>query len=251
MRNRGSGRRRSGGAGHLDDLREEFRSRTEALVGAEGIAALKEAAVLVCGLGGVGGYVVEALARAGVGRIGLLDGDVVAPSNLNRQILALTDTVGMKKTEAAARRIALINPDCRTDVYDMFYLPDTADSVPLAEYDWVADAVDTVAAKAELICRAKAANVGIVSSMGTGNKLNTSFEICDISETSVCPLARAVRKQLRDRGIERGVDVLYSREEPRVHGSRVPASISYVPAAAGLMIAGHIIRGILSGARKL
>ena len=251
MRNRGSGRRRSGGAGHLDDLREEFRSRTEALVGAEGIAALKEAAVLVCGLGGVGGYVVEALARAGVGRIGLLDGDVVAPSNLNRQILALTDTVGMKKTEAAARRIALINPDYRTDVYDMFYLPDTADSVPLAEYDWVADAVDTVAAKAELICRAKAANVGIVSSMGTGNKLNTSFEICDISETSVCPLARAVRKQLRDRGIERGVDVLYSREEPRVHGSRVPASISYVPAAAGLMIAGYIIKSIIGGARKV
>lgn len=224
-------------------MKDEYKQRTVALLGEDAVRSIENASVLVCGLGGVGGYALEALARAGVGRLGLLDGDVVAPSNLNRQILATLDTVGMKKTEAARRRVSLINPDCRIDTYDLFYLPDTAQEVPLAEYDWVIDAVDTVAAKVELICRAKAQNVKIVSSMGTGNKLNTDFVITDIKKTSVCPLARAVRRLLRERGIE-GVDVLWSREEPRGGEGRTPASVSYVPAVAGLMLAGHVIRSL-------
>ena len=216
------------------------------MVGEEGVRALASASVLVVGLGGVGGYAVEALARAGVGRIGLLDGDVIAPSNLNRQILATTSSVGMKKTDAAREeRVLSVAPDCVTETYDMFYLPGTADGVDLSRYDWVIDAVDTVAAKVELICRAKAQNVKIVSSMGTGNKLSADFEICDISATSVCPLARAVRKGLRERGIFSGVDVLFSREAPRQGEGRTPASISYVPGIAGLMLAGHVIRDIL------
>lgn len=225
-------------------MKDKFKERTLALIGEEGMSALENAAVLVCGLGGVGGYAVEALARAGIGRIGLLDSDVVSPSNLNRQILATAETIGMKKTEAARRRIASINPECRTDVYDMFYLPETAASVPLGEYDWVIDAVDTVAAKVELICRAKAHNAKIVSSMGTGNKLSIDFVISDISETSVCPLARVMRRLLRERGAGR-VDVLWSKETPHRAETRVPSSISYVPAAAGLMLAGHVIRHIL------
>lgn len=225
------------------EMNDEYKQRTVALLGTEAVCALENASVLVCGLGGVGGYALEALVRAGVGRIGVLDGDVVAPSNLNRQILATVDTIGMKKTEAARQRIARINPDCRVDVYDVFYLPDTAERVPIAEYDWVVDAVDTVAAKVELICRAKAQNVKIVSSMGTGNKLSVDFVITDIKKTSVCPLARVMRKLLRERGVE-GVDVLWSREEPRATDGRTPASVSYVPAVAGLMLAGHVIRAV-------
>lgn len=230
-------------------MQKEFCSRTLALVGEEGVRALASASVLVVGLGGVGGYAVEALARAGVGRIGLLDGDVIAPSNLNRQILATTSSVGMKKTDAARERVLSVAPDCVTETYDMFYLPGTADGVDLSRYDRVIDAVDTVAAKVELICRAKAQNVKIVSSMGTGNKLSADFEICDISATSVCPLARAVRKGLRERGIFSGVDVLFSREAPRQGEGRTPASISYVPGIAGLMLAGHVIRDILKEKR--
>lgn len=225
-------------------MKDEFKERTLALIGEEGMRALENARVLVCGLGGVGGYAVEALARAGIGGMGLLDADVVSPSNLNRQILATVETVGMKKTEAARRRIASINPDCRTDVYDLFYLPETAESVPLDGYDWIIDAVDTVAAKVELICRAKAQNVKIVSSMGTGNKLSVDFVISDISKTFVCPLARVMRRLLRERGAE-GVDVLWSKETPHRADTRIPSSISYVPATAGLMLAGHVIRHIL------
>lgn len=227
-------------------MQEKFGTRTEALIGHDGTRALESAAVLVCGLGGVGGYALEALARAGVGRLGLLDGDVVEESNLNRQILATTRTVGMKKTQAGKERVLSVNPGCVVETYDLFYLPATADEVDLSRYDWVIDAVDTVAAKVELICRAKAQNVKIVSSMGTGNKLSADFVIKDISETSVCPLARAVRKGLRERGIERGVDALFSLEKPHTGEGRTPASISYVPAVAGLQMAGHVIRAILS-----
>ena len=187
-------------------------------------------------------------ARAGVGRIGLLDCDRVEESNLNRQILATRLTLGMAKTEAARERVLSVAPSCRVDTYLLRYGADTADEVPLAEYDWVADAVDDVAAKVELICRAKAANVKIVSSMGTGNKLSADFVIKDISETSVCPLARAVRKALRERGIASGVPVLFSREAPREGAGRTPASISYVPAVAGLRLAEFVIRDILAEA---
>ena len=221
-----------------------FYDRTEALIGSEGVEKLRRARVLVCGLGGVGGYIVEALARAGVGTIGLLDCDAVEESNLNRQIIATRETLGKRKTEAAKERVLSINPDCRVVTYDLRYSAETADEVCLADYDYVADAVDTVSAKLELITRAKAANVAIVSSMGTGNKLNTDFVICDIEKTSVCPLARVMRKELRKRGIK-GVNVLYSEEEPRSSaGGRTPASVSYVPAVAGLTIAGRIIRDI-------
>lgn len=225
-------------------MKEGYAVRTEALIGIENINKLERASVLVCGLGGVGGYVVEALARAGVGRLGLLDGDIVSPSDLNRQIIATTRSLGMKKTDAAKERVLSVNPDCVVETYDLFYLPDTADAVPLESYDWVADAVDTVAAKVDIICRAKAGNINIVSSMGTGNKLSADFVISDIAKTSVCPLARVMRKLLRERGVE-GVDVVWSAETPRVSNGRTPASISYVPAAAGLAIAGHIIRSII------
>ena len=150
-------------------MREDYTVRTAALIGAEGVKRLERAKVLVCGIGGVGGYAVEALARAGVGRLGLLDGDVVSATDLNRQIIATTRTLGRKKTEVAAERVREINPDCESVTYDMFYLPQNAAALDLAEYDWVIDAVATVAAKGELICRAKAAHVTSVSSMGTGN----------------------------------------------------------------------------------
>lgn len=229
-------------------MKDKFSSRTEALIGKAGVDALAHSSVLVCGLGGVGGYALEALARAGVGRLGLLDGDVVDESNLNRQILATELSVGEKKTAVAAARVRSVNPECKVDVYDLFYLPETADGVDLSLYDLVIDAVDTVAAKVELICRAKAQNVKIVSSMGTGNKLSADFVIKDISETSVCPLARAVRKALRERGIASGVPVLFSREAPRGGAGRTPASISYVPAVAGLRLAEFVIRDILAEA---
>ena len=222
-----------------------FCDRTEALIGREGVEKLRRARVLVCGLGGVGGYIVEALVRAGVGTIGLLDCDEVEESNLNRQIIATRDTIGMRKTEAARQRVLSINPDCTVRTYDLRYGADTADEVNFAEYDYVADAVDSVSAKLEIICRAKAQNVGIISSMGTGNKLSADFVICDIEKTSVCPLARVMRKELRQRGIK-GVQVLYSEETPLPSAEgRTPASVSYVPAVAGLEIAGKIIRDIV------
>ena len=219
--------------------------RTCALVGERGMQKLRDAAVLVAGLGGVGGYVVEGLARAGVGRIGLLDCDRVEESNLNRQILATRLTLGMAKTEAARERVLSVALSCRVDTYLLRYGADTADEVPLAEYDWVADAVDDVAAKVELICRAKAANVKIVSSMGTGNKLSADFVITDIKKTSVCPLARAVRKALAARGVT-GVDALWSPELPKKNAGGPPSSVSYVPAVAGMQIAGHIIRSLIA-----
>ncbi len=224
-------------------------SRTELLIGADGMLKLSSSAVLVCGAGGVGGYAIEALARAGVGRIGVLDNDLVHESNLNRQILATTSTIGMKKTEAAKERILSINPSCKVDLYDLFYLPETADGVPLGDYDVVIDAIDTVTAKIELIMRAKAQNVTIVSSMGTGNKLNTRFEQTDLFKTSVCPLAKVMRKELKARGIT-SLPVVYSTEEPRTstlteNGRHIPASISFVPPISGLMLAEFAIKEIL------
>ncbi len=221
---------------------EDFYLRTQSLIGEEGIEKLKSAKVLVCGLGGVGGYAVEALARAGIGTLGLLDCDVVVESNLNRQIIATRESIGGKKTEAARERVKAINPKCIVKEYFVRYSETTANEVNLEEYDYVIDAVDTVSAKVELICRAKCSNVKIISSMGTGNKLSTDFVISDISKTSVCPLARVVRKLLRDKGVAR-VPVLYSKEQPRKSAQgRVPASISYVPAVAGLQLAGWVIR---------
>ena len=216
------------------------------LIGSDSLSALKNARVLVCGVGGVGGYAVEVLARAGVGHIAVLDSDNVHESNLNRQILATTDTIGRKKIDVAKERILKINPECNVTTFDMFYLPENADTLPLDGYDFIIDAVDTVSAKLELIVRAKKANVGIISSMGTGNKLGYYFEIADIKKTSVCPLAKVMRKELRTRGID-SLPVLFSKEEPISpinpvveNGRHIPASISYPPAIAGLMIGGYV-----------
>lgn len=222
--------------------------RTEMLIGAEGLEKLAAAKVLVFGVGGVGGFVVEALARAGVGTLHLCDNDVVSESNINRQIIATLDTIGKSKTLAMKERIASINPDCKVETFDCFYLPGDESATGLfdfAEYDYVVDAIDTTAAKIDIIVRCKAAGTPVISSMGTGNKLDPSrFEIADISKTSVCPLAKVVRKELKNRGIK-GVKVLYSREEPVKTGSRTPGSISFVPSAAGLMIGGAVIRDLI------
>ena len=231
-------------------MKSDF-SRTEMLVGAEAINALKNAKVLVAGAGGVGGYAVEALARAGVGNIAILDSDNLHSSNINRQILATADTIGRKKVDVAKERILSINPECNVTTFDMFYLPENADKLPLDGYDFIIDAIDTVSAKLELISRANDAGVAIISSMGTGNKLGYNFEIADIKKTSVCPLAKVMRRELKNRGIN-SLTVLYSKEEPIApinpvveNGRHIPASISYPPAIAGLMISGYVIRSII------
>lgn len=221
--------------------------RTELLIGGEGLARLASARVLIFGVGGVGGYICEALARAGVGHIDIVDDDVISESNINRQIIATYDTVGRRKTEVMRERILSVNPDCHVDIYNCFYLPGESAAVQFnfTSYDYVADAIDTVAAKIDIICRCKEAGTPVISSMGTGNKLDPSrFEITDISKTSVCPLAKVVRKALRDRNI-RNVKVLYSTEEPVKTGARTPGSLSYVPPVAGLLIAGEILRDLL------
>ena len=222
-------------------------SRTENLIGADGLEKLKNAKVIVFGVGGVGGYTIEALARAGVGSIAVVDNDTVSESNINRQIIALQSTIGQKKTEVVKRRIAEINPACKVQTFDIFFLPET--ELDLSEYDYVADAVDTVTAKIEIIRRAKEAGVPVISCMGTGNKLSaTALTVEDISKTSVCPLARVMRRELKKRGIER-VKTVYSKEEPREggmeDGKTVPASISYVPSVAGLLMAGEMIKDLL------
>ena len=228
-------------------------SRTELLIGAEGAEKLKNSRVAVFGLGGVGGYVVEALARAGVGTLDLVDNDVVSLSNINRQILALHSTIGILKTEAARQRLLDINPNLKIVRHNCFYLPETADSFDFAQYDYVADAIDTVAGKIALVQQAAKANTPIICAMGAGNKLNAGgFKVADISKTSVCPLAKVMRRELRKRCIDH-FKVVYS-EEPAItpQGTaedskkrQTPGSISYVPAVVGLMMAGEIIRDLL------
>ena len=193
-------------------MEEQF-SRTAMLLGEDGIARLKKARVAVFGLGGVGGYVVEALARSGIGQLDLIDKDTVSISNLNRQLLATHATIGMLKTEAARLRVADINPDCQVRTYPMFYLPDTAHLFDLGQYDYIVDAIDTVTAKLTLAQQAAERGVPLISCMGTGNKLDpTAFQVTDISKTSGCPLARVMRKELGKRGI-RHLKVVYSQEE--------------------------------------
>lgn len=228
-------------------MKESFLERTELIIGKESAQRLRQSKVLVFGVGGVGGYVCEALARAGVGEIHLVDNDVVSLSNINRQIIATHDTIGMPKVQVMARRIQSINPQCNVKEYQTFYLPEDASSqqFDFGRYDYVADAIDTVSAKIDIIVRCKEANTPIISSMGTGNKLDPSkFQITDISKTSVCPLAKVIRKELRQRQIS-GVEVLFSTEEPIKTGNRTPGSISFVPPVAGLLIAGAVIRNIL------
>ena len=191
-------------------------SRTELLVGEEAMDILANSRVAVFGVGGVGGFTVEALARSGVGAIDLIDDDKVCVTNINRQIIALNSTVGMYKVDAAAERIRDINPDCKVTCHKMFYMPETADKLEFSQYDYVVDAIDTVTGKIEIIMQAKAAGVPVISSMGAGNKLDpTAFEVTDIYKTSVCPLARAMRYQLKRRGVKK-LKVVYSKEQPIV-----------------------------------
>jgi len=200
--------------------------------------------VIVFGIGGVGSYVCEALARAGVGRIEVVDKDIVDETNINRQLIALHSTVGRAKVDVAAERLKDINPDIDVRKRECFYLPESAGEFDFGDYDYVIDAVDNVTAKLDIICRSKAAGTPVISSMGTGNKLNPmAFKIADIEDTKVCPLAKAVRKELRKRGIF-GVKVVYSEEEPVNTRQRVPASISFVPSAAGLLIASEVIKDL-------
>lgn len=227
---------------------EQF-SRTELLLGQEAMDRLRRSRVAVFGIGGVGGHVVEALARAGVGRLDLIDHDKVSMSNINRQIIATLDTVGMDKVDVMKERILSINPEAQVETHRCFYLPENADTFDLSQYSYVVDAIDTVTAKIELILRAEEVGVPVISCMGTGNKLNPmQLEVADIYQTSVCPLAKVMRRELRKRNVEK-LKVLYSKEEPiknylSVQGRAVPGSVSFVPSAAGLIIASEVVREI-------
>ena len=227
-------------------MNEQF-SRTAMLIGEDAVEALASSRVAVFGVGGVGGYVVEALARAGVGTLDLIDKDTVSPSNINRQIIAAHSTIGRYKTEVARDRILDINPDAVVNVKNTFFLPETAAEFDFSVYDYVVDAIDTVKGKIELVMSCKAAGTPIICSMGAGNKLDpTKFEVADISKTSVCPLARVMRYELRRRGIT-SLKVVYSKEQPvsPVGGGSVPGSVSFVPSVAGLIIAGEVIKDII------
>lgn len=233
-------------------------SRTEALIGEDGMKCLEKAKVIVFGIGGVGSYVVEALARCGVGSLTLVDNDVVAVTNINRQLIALHSTVGQPKTQVAKQRIQDIDPEIIVHTYESFYGPKTKDIFHLEEYDYVVDAIDTVTSKLTLIEECHKVGTRIISCMGTGNKLDPSrFEIADISKTNTCPLAKAVRTELRKRGIKK-CKVLFSKELPvrslkptgETKGNTdrpVPGSISFVPSVAGLMIAGEVVRDLIGG----
>lgn len=233
---------------------DDIYARTRLLLGDEGLSRLAAARVAVFGVGGVGGYAVEALARSGVGAIDLIDSDDVDITNLNRQIIATVDTVGRPKVEVAAERVRAINPMCTVRTFRCFFLPETASQFDFADYDYVVDAVDTISAKIALVQAAVAAGTPIVSSMGAGNKLDpTAFRVADIYETSVDPLARVMRRELRRRGIS-SLKVVYSTEPPRTpisDGERVkddtrpaPGSVAFVPSVAGLIIGGEVVRDL-------
>ena len=231
-------------------------SRTRFLLGDAAMEKLKNARVAVFGIGGVGGYVVEALARSGVGALDLIDHDTVSITNINRQILATRDTVGMDKVTAATERISAIDPDIKVTAKKCFFLPETAQEFDFSQYTYVVDAIDTVTGKLMLVQAAQAAGTPIISSMGTGNKLDpTAFRVADISETSVCPLARIIRKECKKRGIGK-LKVVYSTEDPiqcvpddlselPEGRNALPGSVCFVPAAAGMVIAGEVIKDII------
>ena len=243
-------------------------SRTELLIGKEALERLSKAHVAVFGIGGVGGYVVEALVRSGIGAYDLIDDDKVCLTNLNRQIIATRATIGRHKVEVMRERILSINPDAEVTTHRCFYLPENAQDFDFSSYDYVVDAVDTVTAKLEIVMRAKESNIPVISCMGVGNKLNpTQLEIADIYKTSVCPLAKVMRRELRKRGVDK-LKVLYSKEEPitplddsedtcREHcvcppgttrkctqRRAIPGSISFVPSAAGLIIASEVVKDL-------
>lgn len=221
---------------------DERFSRSTRILGEERLEKLNNSSVIVFGVGGVGGAVLEALVRGGVGTVGVVDKDIIDITNLNRQIIATDENIGEKKVDAAQKRALSINPKVNIEKYDLFYLPETAEQIDLAKYDFIVDAVDNVTAKLELIGRADKLGIPIISSMGTGNKLHPEmFEITDIYKTSVCPLARVIRRELKNRGIKK-LTVVYSKEEPVKTDSSVPGSTSFTPPVAGYLMASYIIR---------
>lgn len=229
---------------------EDFLQRTKMLLGEEAVKRLASSHIAVFGLGGVGGHVCEALARSGVGAMDLIDADIVAESNLNRQIIALRSTIGRDKVEVMRERLLDINPDLQIRTHKTFFLPETAEEFDFAAYDYVIDAIDTVAGKIELAVRCTKSGTPLIASMGTGNKLHPEcFQIADIYETSVCPLARVMRTQLRKRGVKQ-LKVLYSKEPPLTpciaeNGGRVPGSTAFSPSVAGLLIASEVVRDLI------
>ncbi len=234
-------------------------SRTALLIGEENVERLAKARVAVFGVGGVGGYTVEALARSGIGTLDVIDNDTVAVSNLNRQILATEATIGQDKVEAARDRILSINPDCAVNMWKTFYLPENADQFDFTQYDYVVDAIDTVSGKLMLAVAAKEAGTPIISCMGAGNKLQAALlEVADIYETSVCPLAKVMRRELKKRGIDH-LKVVYSKEKPIkpgetdtpvTHRRSTPGSTAFVPGCAGLIMAGEVVRDLLAGMQE-
>lgn len=234
---------------------EQF-SRTALLIGKSGLEKLKNSKVLVFGVGGVGGYVVEGLARSGVGQIDVVDDDNVSLSNLNRQIIATLDTVGKPKVEVVKERVSKINPNAIVNAFKCFYTPQNADDFDLSAYDYIVDAIDTVTSKIELCVRAQKCGTPIISSMGAGNKLDpTAFEVTDLYKTSVCPLAKVMRRELKARGVNK-LKVVYSKEEPVKitdtqgieipDGKRqIPGSVAFVPSVVGLIIAGEVIKDLI------
>lgn len=231
---------------------QDIFSRTEMLLGPEAMQHLAKCRVIVFGVGGVGGYVVEVLARSGVGAIDVVDNDMIAASNVNRQIIALTSNIGQPKVEVVRKRILAINPSCHVTTHQMFYLPGNANELDLSAYDYVVDCIDTVAAKMELIRQCKRLGVPIICSMGAANKLNpTEVKVADIAHTRMDPLAKTLRKRLRREGINH-FKCVYSPEVPRVpptaaDGNRIPASVAWVPAAFGLALGGEVIADLIAG----
>ncbi len=224
-------------------------ARTELLVGAEGIEKLKHTRVAVFGIGGVGGYVVEALARSGVGTLDLIDNDRVSLTNLNRQIIATHSTIGEYKVDVAKRRVLDIHPTAVVYTYKTFFLPETAPEFDFSAYDYVVDAIDTVTGKIQLVMEADRSHTPVISCMGAGNKMDpTAFAVADIYQTSVCPLAKVMRHELKNRGI-RKLKVVYSKEPP-VTKTQPPGSNAFVPSAAGLIMAGEVVKDLLAGRRE-
>lgn len=233
-------------------MAEKF-SRTQMLIGDDSLQKIKDSYVAVFGVGGVGGFVCEALARAGVGKFDLIDNDTISLSNINRQIIALTSTIGKDKTQVMKERILDMNPEAKVNCINKFVLPENIDEFDFSDYDYIIDAIDTVSGKLAIIEKAYSIGKPVISSMGTGNKLDpTKFQIADINKTSVCPLARVMRYELKKRGVKK-LKVLYSTEEPvktespqkNEIGKAVPGSISFVPSVAGLIIGGEVIKDLI------
>lgn len=226
-------------------MQEQF-ARTELLIGKEAIKKLQQAKVAIFGIGGVGSFAVEALARIGIGELVLIDHDTIAESNINRQIHATHESIGKYKVEEMEKRIKQINPACKVITHKVFYQPDCEIKIIDETFDYIVDAVDNITAKLYIIEQAKKYKVKVISAMGTGNKLDPSqFEICDIAKTSVCPLAKVMRKELKKKKIE-GVKVVYSKEEPIQNPTGAIGSVSFVPSVAGLMIAGEVVRDFIT-----